>query len=316
ASSLPSERDQNFLLIENSSKAHYVLKIANQKEKKEVLELQNAAMQRIGSCLNPSLCPQVCLTKHGRSIERICLRNQTSHLIRMVTYVQGQPLTQVSCQTPDLLCSVGEFMARIDQALFGFEHAAAKREFHWDLQKGPETVNRLIKHFNTQNQVKLVQYFLDKYLTQISDVLPGLRKSIIHNDGNDHNILVGFSPDPQHSRGLKVSGIIDFGDMVHSYTVGDIAVAAAYAMLDKKDFMQAVSYVVNGYQKIMALSDNELKALPHLIYMRLCMSVSICAYQKKQNPDNEYLVVTENKAWDLLRRIQKTYKSWTSFLRR
>ena len=37
------------------------------------------------------------------------------------------------------------------------------------------------------------------------------------------------------ARGQRVVGIIDFGDIVHSYMIGDLAVAIAYAILGKRD---------------------------------------------------------------------------------
>jgi len=50
-----------------------------------------------------------------------------------------------------------------------------------------------------------------------------------YNDANDYNILVS------HSRRSTVSAIIDFGDVVYSATVCNLAVALAYVMLAKPD---------------------------------------------------------------------------------
>ena len=61
----------------------------------------------------------------------------------------------------------------------------------------------------------------------------GLRRSAIHNDANDHNVLVNRDGD-LFARGQCVVGLIDFGDIVHSYMIGDLAVAIAYAVLGKR----------------------------------------------------------------------------------
>ena len=58
-------------------------------------------------------------------------------------------------------------------------------------------------------------------------LLPNLRQSVIHNDLNDYNLLAGGGDD-MYARGQSIVGLIDFGDMVRSYTIGDLAVAILY----------------------------------------------------------------------------------------
>ena len=71
----------------------------------------------------------------------------------------------------------------------------------------------------------------DPFRSDIEPLLPGLPQGVIHNDGNDYNVLV----EPSGDWGNQVSGVIDFGDMVHSCRINELAVACAYAMLDKAD---------------------------------------------------------------------------------
>ena len=301
---LPSERDQNFLLKDKKSGNKYVLKISNQKEKKEILELQNSAMERIGLFLNTSSCPQICLTARGKKTEKIRNKNRESHFVRLVTYIEGVPLAEVRPHSPGLLRSIGRFIAKIDQVLKEFSHPAAKRDFYWDLQKGPEVIKNFISYINDPDELDLINYFLNKFHSQASPIISELGKTIIHNDGNDYNILISH-PDKKGSNQKKAYGIIDFGDMVYSYTMGDIAVAASYVMMGKKNFWESASYLIKGYNEIIKISDKELEAIHHFIYLRLCMSVALSAFQKKQYPDNEYLSISEKKAWELLKRIRE-----------
>ncbi len=306
ACSLPSERDQNFLLEEKYTGTRYVLKISNQREKKEFLELQNISMKKIRDSLSDSVCPQVCLDSRGEEIARIENREGNCYFVRLVTYIEGRPLGKVSPHTPYLLGSAGRLLARIDLALKELSHPAAKRNFYWDLQNGPDTVQNLFRYINNPDKQSLISYFLDKFYTDASGIVLSLEKSIIHNDGNDHNILVNrIEQNNPNSSLLRVSGIIDFGDMVYSYTIGDIAIASAYVMLGKEDFQKAAFHMIKGYQEIIKLSERELQAIFHLIYMRLCLSVSISAFQKRQNPDNKYLIISEKRAWKLLQEIKK-----------
>jgi 4-aminobutyrate aminotransferase-like enzyme len=115
---------------------------------------------------------------------------------------------------------------------------------------------------------------------------------MIHNDLNDHNILVGGGDDLE-GRGQTVTGIVDFGDMVHSYRVGEIAIAIAYAMLDRNDPLDVAASVVRGYCERSTLDDNELGALFGLVLLRLCASACIAADQQRQRPDNAYLGISQ-----------------------
>ena len=60
--------------------------------------------------------------------------------------------------------------------------------------------------------------------------LAALRAQVIHNDYHLYNVLV--APDDQ---ARIVTGIIDFGDMVHAPLVGEVATAAAFHMAGSAD---------------------------------------------------------------------------------
>jgi 4-aminobutyrate aminotransferase-like enzyme len=101
-----------------------------------------------------------------------------------------------------------------------------------------------------------------------------------------------------------VSGVIDFGDMVFTYTVGEVAIACAYAMLNKADPLAAAANIVAGYHQNRPLAVQELDVLFDLICMRLCMSVCHAANQSRFEPDNEYLRISEKPVWALLKKMQ------------
>jgi Ser/Thr protein kinase RdoA (MazF antagonist) len=119
---------------------------------------------------------------------------------------------------------------------------------------------------------------------------------VIHGDANDYNVLV----DPER---MTVSGLIDFGDMVYSYTVGDLAIAIAYVVLDKTDPRAAAEEVREGYTSEFALLDDEREALWPLVRLRLAMSVCLAAHQLKQQPENEYLQSANEPSKRILPRI-------------
>ncbi len=69
ARTLPGERDYNFRLKTEVGQ-EFVLKVAPAGEQREVLDLQNKALEHLDAH-DPSLAlPQVCVTRHRRRISR------------------------------------------------------------------------------------------------------------------------------------------------------------------------------------------------------------------------------------------------------
>ena len=64
-----------------------------------------------------------------------------------------------------------------------------------------------------------------------------------------------------YTRNHQVVGVIEFGDMVHSYTVADPAVAIAYAILDRPDPLAVGVHILAGYHRARPLDEQELAAL-------------------------------------------------------
>jgi 4-aminobutyrate aminotransferase-like enzyme len=193
-------------------------------------------------------------------------------------------------------------LGRLDAALAAFTHPAARRALKWDLRHGRAIVEDNLDHVPDPLGRARIERCLAVFDARAAPLLPALRTAVIHGDANDHNVLVqAAGPDPLAPR--TVTGLIDFGDVVHSFVVGDVAIAAAYAMLGKADPLAAASEIVSGYHAAHPLADSELEALDPLIRLRLCTSVVLSAQQRKRRPDNAYLAVSEDAAWALLARL-------------
>jgi 4-aminobutyrate aminotransferase-like enzyme len=122
-----------------------------------------------------------------------------------------------------------------------------------------------------------------------------MRKSVVHNDANDNNILVTETPDAP-----KVRAIIDFGDAIYTQIINDLAVAIAYAVMDKPDPLNAALPLVEGFHSSFPLLEEELEVLYVLVAMRLVISVTKSAINRRKEPGNAYLLISEGPAWALL----------------
>jgi 4-aminobutyrate aminotransferase-like enzyme/Ser/Thr protein kinase RdoA (MazF antagonist) len=290
ADPLPSERDQNFLLRDQSG-ARYVLKIANAEESRDILDLQNKALQHLADSTTGLLWPRVILSRTGHEIAE-----SGGHMLRLLTWIDGTCLAEVQPHSPELLASLGTALALTDRALQTFSHPAAGRTFYWDLAQA----HMARPHLDLLPPARrdIVQPILDA-----CDRIPfrDLPAGVIYGDANDYNVLVDSG---------RVCSLLDFGDMVRTATVCDLAIALAYVMLDKPDSIAAAAHVVEAYHKARPLSDAELDALYPLAAARLAMSVCYAAFQLSHAPANDYLNISNAPAWRLLERLAALPAGW------
>ena len=305
---LTSERDQNFL-ITTQTRENFVLKLAASAEQKATLEFQNVVMAHLGSRVRSGFIPQLIKTKSGDDIANAMDNNGSTHFVRLLTYHPGALLAEVTPHTPELLHSLGHLLGEIDKALDGFTHPAARRELKWDLQ-GALWIKEHTHHIADPERRAIAEHFIRQFEERVVPVASRLRTSVVHNDANDYNVLVREDEDGR----TTVAGIIDFGDMLHTYTASEVAVAAAYAMLDKPDPLASAAAIVAGYHEVFPLTVQELEVLYTLICMRLAVSVTNSALQQKLHPENEYLLVSERPAWDLLGKLIEVDPSLPHYL--
>jgi Ser/Thr protein kinase RdoA (MazF antagonist) len=219
-SPLPSERDQNFLLS-GADGPHAVLKIAHPAESWDVLDLQNRAMAHVRTHAPEVSVPRVLPARDGRAIAATTGEDGRPYFVRALEYVAGTPLAAVRPHFPELLRSLGERLGRMDAALATFTHPAMRRELHWDLRRTAE-LRPMLALVDDGRRRRLVDQILDRFTAEIEPRLRPLRTSVIHNDWNDHNVLARTRTD--------IAGVVDFGDLLWSHPVCDLAIAATTAI--------------------------------------------------------------------------------------
>ncbi len=126
AKSLPSERDQNFLLQTEAGK-RFVLKIANGTEKRAMLEAQNQVMGYLAKHI--SFCPHIVQTANGEEITIVKSQDGKTHFIRLVTYLPGTPLGNVKRHSNELLYDLGYKIGQLTNALAWLRSACPAPRF-------------------------------------------------------------------------------------------------------------------------------------------------------------------------------------------
>jgi 4-aminobutyrate aminotransferase-like enzyme/Ser/Thr protein kinase RdoA (MazF antagonist) len=306
ATGLPSERDQNFLLQADGER--YVLKISQRGEDVRLLEAQNAVAARLAAAAAYRF-PRALASRGGREIETLEHRG-LRYAARLVEYVPGVPLATVRPHAPALLRGVGRMLGVVDRALAGAEEPALDRELYWDLRGGAGLVRGHLGAIPPERRA-MVERRVALFDAVVAPIAADLRLGPVHGDGNDWNVIVAEPADPLAEP--EVAGLIDFGDMVRSWIAGEPAIAAAYAMLDRRDPLAAARALVGGYHREHPLSETEIEALFPLIGLRLCTSVTLAAHQRSLRPDNAYLSISERAAWALLERLESVHPRFAHY---
>ncbi|HMO14351.1 MAG TPA: aminotransferase class III-fold pyridoxal phosphate-dependent enzyme [Pirellulaceae bacterium] len=295
---LPSERDQNFL-VTSCSGERSVFKVVSGEDDRVIIEGQIAILHHIGQY--KALSPTPIKSLSNLDYERIEDSHQNAHYAYMVTYLPGKPLANVRYHSPQLIQDFGRTMGSLDRILETFDHPAFHRKFCWSPNDSASVIHQKIHLVSEPGLRSNVDNLVRRFDRHAMPVLAECPKSIIHNDANDHNVLICTGPE---TTGDHVVGIIDFGDVVHTWTVADLATAIAYLILKKPDPLRTAQLMVASYHAERPLSEQELQALFGLVGMRLCTSVVMAAENMQQRPDDPYLAVSQNSIREILPQIQ------------
>ncbi|WGK64546.1 aminotransferase class III-fold pyridoxal phosphate-dependent enzyme [Croceiramulus getboli] len=294
ASELPGDTDLNFK-IETVSSTRYLLKLTRQAAKGEELDFQRALLETLTDSFSFHL-PKLIRTSNNE-VGCDVMVNDNSYYLRMLTWVPGRVWAKVHPKTSGLRYALGQKAGALTQALQTLRHPYAERSFPWNLAESLWTQEHL--GLFSGEQWHQVHYFQQRFEESQSSY-QRLRKSVIHNDLNDYNILVA-----EDLAEPKVSGFIDFGDAVFAQCINDLAILLAYACMDLPDPLSAAYEVVKGYHQEFPLQAAELDVLYILVGMRLVTTVTQAALRKVKEPNNTYLTISEGPAWDLLKKWQQ-----------
>lgn len=299
AQKLPGEYDHNFHLTADNGAA-FVLKVMHADRERALIELQCQALAHLAERAPSLQLQRVCPTLRGELLATVKTDDGAERMVWLLRYVPGDLLAKANPHTPELLFSLGSLLGQVDAALADFSHPAAEREMKWDLARAG-WVQEHLHCIEDAARRELIEGLLQRYKTEVVLNLPKLRTGVIHNDANDYNVIVN------HAKSLsrQVISVIDFGDMLHTCTVFEVAIAAAYALLDKPDPLASAAQVVAGYHQTYPLEENEIALLFDLICSRLMVSVVNSAQRKRLHPDDPYITISERPAWDTIEKLAK-----------
>jgi 4-aminobutyrate aminotransferase-like enzyme/Ser/Thr protein kinase RdoA (MazF antagonist) len=290
ATSLPGEIDFNFRIRTEDSEG-FILKVSRPNEDEGYLNFQQEILLHLEKTETTT---RIIKDKDGKSISEY--RDEAGNIrkVRLLPWISGRVWSSVNPQLDDLRYSLGEQCGLLTQALTGFDHPKAHRELQWDSAQSLWTK----KHLNLfdQEEKEILTAFQNRF-EAAWEPYDNLRKAVVQNDANDNNCIVSMS-----LVNSSVKAIIDFGDAIYTQIINDLANACAYAIMNHPDPLAAALPIVKGYHSKFPLKVNELEHLYNAIAMRLVISVTKSAINKNKEPNNEYLLISEKPAWELLKK--------------
>lgn len=294
---LASERDKNFRLVAEDGRA-FVLKVTNAAEDPAVSHFQTAALRHI-QAVSPDLpVPRLWPSLSGDDETVVRIAAGSDHIVRLLTYLEGEPLHRTD-PSPAQAASLGRALARLGLALKDFRHPAAAHDILWDL-KGAARLRPYLVHIGDERRRAVAEDGLARFEGFILPRLGEFRAQVVHNDFNPHNVLV----DPQDP--TRVTGVLDFGDMVETPLVNDVAIAASYQVEGEDPFGRALAFVA-AYHSVSPLLPREIDVLFDLVVLRQVMSVTIAEWRATLYPDNRTYILRNQPraaaALDILHRI-------------
>jgi 4-aminobutyrate aminotransferase-like enzyme/Ser/Thr protein kinase RdoA (MazF antagonist) len=291
ASLLPGELDHNYK-IETENNRSYILKINRPDTDPQYLDFQEKLLLHIQAKQHDIKFPSIIPSTTGNYSFTFTDSENKNRSARLLEWIDGRLWSSVNPQSDELRLSLGKACGEITNLLQGFHHSTASRAFDWDIAQAEWT--HPYTHLFTTEEKECVAYFTDAF-EKIKSNYESFRKSVIHNDANDNNIIVS-----NNLINPVVETIIDYGDSAYTQTINDLAVAIAYAVMDHPDPLAAALPIVTGYHQKFPLQDEELNALYVLVAIRLVISVTKSAINKEKEPGNVYLQISEKQAWTLL----------------
>ncbi|MDH3530896.1 MAG: aminotransferase class III-fold pyridoxal phosphate-dependent enzyme, partial [Acidobacteriota bacterium] len=213
--------------------------------------------------------------------------------VRLLEYIEASFLDSIE-PSKGVMDSFGRFLASWNTAFLDTripDLESRRIEWHIDNYK---SVKRYFEFISDPSDRKYLEYFFLQNEEALDDILPTLRKSIIHGDAHASNVLVSDG---------EISGLIDFGDAGYCPLINELAVALTYVLFDEVTPLEHAKEVISGYHSVLPLQEREVSLLFNLIATRACISVCLSAEAKTRRPGDRYIVKSEESAWALIKTL-------------
>jgi Ser/Thr protein kinase RdoA (MazF antagonist) len=192
-------------------------------------------------------------------------------LLHLTGWLDGIPL-EAAPATPALLHDVGRAAAAVAAGLATHPAPPGEVAHPWELARTLPTLEAAGPLPDPALR-RLVAEAAGRFRTEVEPRLPSLPRQVVHHDLHDSNLLV----DPAAGR---VTGVLDFGDLVVGPRVAELAVAAAYASRNAADPVAALLAVAEGWGRVLPLDEDEIAVVHPAAVARLAVNLAVWASRR------------------------------------
>ena len=273
---LGGERDLNFHVA--AENGEFIFKISNAADGEDVVGLQVDVLRHIRQ-RDPSLpVPEVLPGPDGLAMHRVTTASGSSHILRLVSYLPGVPVEDAPV-TLRTWREIGALMGRLNVALGSFYHPAARANDHpWDIASCLR-FQPLTRHIADPSARTLVDSMFERFRDHVKPRLDATRHQVIHQDAHCGNVLV----DPDNPE--RITGLIDFGDMVFGPIVADLAIVPDRTAHSEDDLLDVICNAAAGFDDAFPLLENEVDLLFDVICARYALGATIVAARNELHGD-------------------------------
>ncbi len=280
---LDSERDQN-IRVDLADGTRRLLKIANRSEDPAVTSFQTEAFRHVAR-KDPGLSLSRVLPTLTGEAEFTIDHAGAAHTVRLFSWLEGIPLSAVPpAERPDNPEALGDMLARLAVDLADFDHHAKDHTLLYD-PRHAANLEPFLDLIEDAALHDLVKACMTRFKRDVLPALQELPSQVVFNDLSPRNYIV----DPADT--AKVVGLIDFGDMVCTPRIVDIAVASVYWVNTSPTPLDRVVRFVGAYHRRSPLEKRELDLLLDLMLTRAMILPLIYHWRAEMFPENRAYIM-------------------------
>ena len=162
-----------------------------------------------------------------------------------------------------------------------------------------------------------LEIFFKKFEEEVAPLEEKIPKQTLHSDISQQNVIVSS----KHGEN-KISGLIDFGDLIHSYRVCEVANCMSHIGAVRRNEMKDCGIILSGYLSEAELTKEELHVLFYFVTGRiaLCYLKGLFELSQACNVANDYVRnITDNSKSSLKKFLERLddqeeiVQHWTTF---
>ena len=287
---LYSERDQNFYLRQDDGTG-FMLKIANEVEDPAIIDCQIKLFDHLAK-IDPTLpTPRVIRSKDGQDSIHLAAVSKDSgkkdgnkYIFYVLSFLEGELAHNIPMTQP-IASDIGKMLARLGVAMRGFFHpATGDRGLLWDMRIVRQYIPFLAElpaiKIGGKTLADVAKKQIEEFSTRTLSRLDSLRAQVIHGDIHEHNLIMDKT---SHA----ITGLIDFGDVIHAPLVFDIADSVCDFLNKPERIETMMCPLVAGYSKVTKLEDEEVALIYDIALMRMVTALVVNVWRAARTPNEE-----------------------------